>query len=153
MQLFIYQDIKDDLGRFSSSRMDAQAGNTKIETCMETKLLDLHPDISYFIKESTTELRNDLMLNPLKLYGKNMTKKKFEQYLGDLMVESAEATVNNRHGKMIHSIKKIRAIVEDCLSNTLGGLKVGMDIRETAYVPSLLSSTWMEIKATTKNKL
>ena len=71
------------------------------------------------------------------------------------MAESAETTVNNRHGEIIHGIKEIRAIVEDCPSNTLGGLKVGMDIWETAYVPSLLnnSSTWMEIKDTTINKL
>ena len=58
MQPLIYQD---DLGRFASSRMDAQAGNTKMETCMETKLLDLHPDKSCFIivgsKEATTELK------------------------------------------------------------------------------------------------
>jgi hypothetical protein len=161
MQPLIYQD---DLGRFASSRMDAQAGITKIETCMETKILDLHPEKSCFIivgsKDATTELRNDLMLNPLLLYGKNMKEKKFERYLGDLIhgggvAESAEATVNNRHGKMIHGIKEIRAIVEDCRSNTLGGLKVGLDIWETAYVPSLLnnSSKWMEIKDTTINKL
>ena len=80
--------------------MDTQAGNTKIETCMETKILDLHPEKSCFIivgsKDATTELRNDLMLNPLLLYGKNMKEKKFERYLGDLIhgggvAESAEA--------------------------------------------------------------
>ena len=161
MQPMIYQD---DLGRFASCRLDAQAGNDKIETCMETKILDLHPDKSCFIivgsKETTTEIRNDLIENPLTLYGNNMKEKKFERYLGDLIhgggvAESAEATVNSRHGKMIHGIKEIRAIVEDCRSNTLGGLKVGLDIWETAYVPSLLnnSSTWMEIKDTTINKL
>ena len=83
MQRLIY---KDDLGRSASSRMDAQAGNTKIETCMETKILDLHPDKSCFIivgsKEATTELRNDLMLNPLTLYGKNMKEKSLNDTLG-----------------------------------------------------------------------
>ena len=43
LQPMIYQD---DLGRFSSSRMAAQAGNDKIEACMETKPLDLHQDKS-----------------------------------------------------------------------------------------------------------
>ena len=161
MQPIIYQD---DLGRFASSRMDAQAGNIKIETCMETKVLDLHQDKSCFIiigsTAATTELRKELIENPLTLYGKDMKEKKFERYLGDLIhgggvAESVEATVNIRHGKMIHGIREIRAIVEDCRSNTLGGLKVGLDIWETAYVPSLLnnSSTWMEIKDTTINKL
>ena len=53
------------------------------------------------------------------------------------------------------AIKEIRAIVEDCRSNTIGGLKVRLDIWGSAYIPSLLnnSSTWMEIDDLTLNKL
>ena len=56
---------------------------------------------------------------------------------------------------MIHGLKEIKAIVEDCRSNTMGGLKVGLDIWETAYVPSLLNncSTWLDIEEETLNKL
>ena len=111
MQPLIYQDA---LGRFSSSRLDAQAGNEKIEACMETKLLDLHPDKSCYIiignKEITEELTSELQSYPLTLYGKNMVNKDCERYLGDIIhgggvAECAEATVNYRHGKMIHGIK------------------------------------------------
>jgi hypothetical protein len=157
----IYQD---DLGKFSSSRMDAQAGNDRIEACMETKLLDLHEDKSCFIlignKEVTEEISKELKLCPLTLYGKMMKEKTSEKYLGDLIHEggvskSVEATVNDRHGRTMLAIKEIRAIVEDCRSNTIGGIKVGLDIWESAYIPSLLnnSSTWMELDEHTLNKL
>ena len=157
----IYQD---DLGKFSSSRMDAQAGNDRIEACMETKLLDLHQDKSCYIlignKEETKELKSELELCPLTLYGIKMKEKSYEKYLGDLIhsggvSKSVEATVNDRHGRTMLAIKEIRAIVEDCRSNTIGGLKVGLDIWESAYIPSLLnnSSTWMEIDDLSLNKL
>ena len=42
MHPLIYQN---DLGRFFSDRLDAQAGNDKIEACIETKLLDLHQEV------------------------------------------------------------------------------------------------------------
>ena len=66
-----------------------------------------------------------------------------------------ETTVNARCGKLFNVIREIKAIVEDCRSFNLGGLKVGLDIWEAAYIPSLLtnSSTWMEIKDSTIHKL
>ena len=161
LQPIIYQD---DLGRFSSSRMDAQAGNDKIEACMETKLLDLHQDKSCYIlignKKVTGNLATELALCPLTLYGKAMKRKEHEKYLGDCIHElgvaaSAEATVKQRCARMFSAHTEIRAIVEDCRSTTLGGLRVGIDIWETAYIPSLLnnSSTWMEIEQSTIDKL
>ena len=166
-----YHDIKmlpliyqDDLGKFSSSRLDAQAGNDRIEACMETKLLDLHQGKSCYIlvgnKEETKCIKSELDICPLTLYGMKMKEKPYEKYLGDFIhsggvSKSVETTVNERHGKTILAIKEIRAIVEDCRSNSIGGLKVGLDIWESAYIPSLLnnSSTWMEIDDQTLNKL
>ena len=82
----IYQD---DLGRFSSSRMAAQAGKDKIEARMETKLPDLHQDMSCFIlignKNTTENLSSELELCPLTLYGKTMKKKITEKHLGDFI--------------------------------------------------------------------
>ena len=82
----IYQD---DLGKFSSSRLDAQAGNDRIEACMETKLLDLHQDKSCYIlignKEESEEIKSELELCPLTLYGIKMKEKSYEKYLGDLI--------------------------------------------------------------------
>ena len=161
LQPLIYQD---DLGRFASCRMDAQAGNRKIEACMETKVLDLHPDKSCYIvignTQAADEMRSEIKMHPLTLYGQVMKEKKSERYLGDIihgggLAASAAATIKLRHSKMIHGLKEIKAIVEDCRSNTMGGLKVGLDIWETAYIPSLLNncSTWMDIEEEALNKL
>ena len=56
---------------------------------------------------------------------------------------------------MFSAKNEINAIVEDCRSTTLGGLKVGIYIWETAYIPSLLNncSTWMEVKQSSIDKL
>ena len=56
---------------------------------------------------------------------------------------------------MFAAHREIKAIVEDCRSTVLGGLKVGIDIWEAAYIPSLLNncSTWMEIRQSTIDKL
>ena len=161
LQPLIYQD---DLGKFSSCRLDAQAGNDRIEACMETKLLDLHPDKSCYIlignKRSTLEISQELKQYPLTLYGKDMKEKVSEKYLGDHIhslgvAKSAETTVVERCGRMFSIPNEIKSIVEDCRSTTLGGLKVGLDIWETAYIPSLLNncSTWMEISESTIEKL
>ena len=154
MQPIIFQD---DSGKFSSNRMDAQAGNDKIEACVESKLLNLHKDKSCYIligdRKTTQSILEELEACPLTLYGEKMKKKDYEKYLGDYIHHggvsvSVEKTVNERCGKLTNAIKEIRAIVEDCRSTSLGGLKVGLDIWESAYIPSLMSnsSTWMEIK-------
>ena len=89
-----------------------------------------------------------------------MEQKTSEKYLGDFIhcggvAKSAEETVIQRVGKMFSASNEIKSIVEDCRSTTLGGLKVGLDIWETAYVPSLLNncSTWMEIQQPIIDKL
>ena len=161
LQPLIYQD---DLGKFSSNRMDAQAGNDRIETCMETKLLDLHKDKSCYIlignKKITEEISTELEHYPLTLYGEKMKQKTSEKYLGDFIhcggvAKSAEETVIQRVGKMFSASNEIKSFVEDCRCTTLGGLKVGLDIWETAYVPSILNncSTWMEIQQPIIDKL
>ena len=74
-----YHDIKlapliyqDALGKFSASRMDAQAGNDRIEACMETKLLDLHQDKSCYIligsKKVTEEISEEFKLEGHEKY-------------------------------------------------------------------------------------
>ena len=105
MQPIIFQD---DLGKFSSNRMDAQAGNDKIEACVESKLLNLHKDKSCYIligdRKTTQSILEELERCPLTLYGEIMKKKDYEKYLGDYIHHggvalSVEKTVNERCGK------------------------------------------------------
>ena len=58
-----------------------------------------------------------------------MKEKKYEKYLEDYIhqdgvAESAEVTVKERCGKMFTAQREIKAIVEDCRSTTLGGLRL-----------------------------
>ena len=59
MHPLIYQD---DLGRFSSNRLDAQAGNDRIKACIETKLLDLYHCIRLI---GSQKIKSDLMSDTL----------------------------------------------------------------------------------------
>ena len=67
-------------------------------------------------QEIKSEMKNELKMYPLTLYGIKMPERKSESYLGDFIHEggvsaSVEATVNHRYGKLIHGIKEIKAII------------------------------------------
>ena len=158
----IYQD---DLARLACSMTSAQAGIDRVETCMETKMLDLHEEKSCLLVfgkkgKALTEVQTKLEKDPLTLYGKPMVQKIKEKYLGDFLhseglAASAKATVDARAAALKSGAIEVRAVVEDCRSLCLGGLSVGLDIYEAAYIPALLnnSQTWIEIKAETIEKL
>ena len=157
----IYQD---DLARLASNVVDAQAGIDKVETCMETKMLDLHDEKSCFLVvgkgKVLKQVKNELQMSPLNLYGKPMKQKKQEKYLGDLLhcdglAASVKATVEARAAALKSGAVEVRAIIEDCRSNCLGGLEVGLEVYELAYIPALLNNaqSWIEIDKTTLDKL
>ena len=161
MNPMIYQD---DLARVASSVTSAQAGIDKIEVCMETKLLDLHDEKSCFIVfgkgKALENLNEELVKNPLSLYGKPMIQKQKEKYLGDFLhggglAASARSTVDARAIALRTGAVEVRAIIEDCRSRCLGGLEVGLDIFEMAYIPALMNNaqTWVDIDKETIGKL
>ena len=89
-----------------------------------------------------------------------MIQKIKEKYLGDIfhcggLAASARATVDARAANLRSGAVEVRAIVEDCRSRCLGGLEVGLEILEIAYIPALMSNaqTWIEIDKETVNKL
>ena len=161
LQPLIYQD---DLGRFSTSIQAAQDGASKIESCMETKILNLHSDKSCFLvfgtQKQKQKIQEELAVTPIKLYGKEMKQKQKEKYLGDFLHvdgngASVTATVNDRAGRIVTGMYDIRHVIENCRSNQLGSLKAGIHMWETAYIPSLLNNckTWVELPVATLNKL
>ena len=157
----IYQD---DLSRVADSVTNAQAGIDKIEACTESKLLDLHDEKSCFLifgkGKQLVSLKENLEQTPLTLYGKKMTQKVKEKYLGDYfhcegLAASARATVDARAVTLRAGAVEVRAIIEDCRSRCLGGLDVGLEMFEIAYIPALMnnSQTWIEIDKETIKKL
>ena len=59
--------FQDNLGRLSTSRDSAQAGNIKIEACFDTKLLDANTDKTVYILigDKKNNLKNQIDQNPL----------------------------------------------------------------------------------------
>ena len=89
-----------------------------------------------------------------------MREKQKEKYLGDFIhmdgnAASAEATVSDRYGQILVGAFEIRQIVENSRSLLIGGIKAGMHLWETAYIPSLLNicQTWVEVSDDTVDKL
>ena len=135
-----------------------------IETCLETKLLDLHADKSCYILTGNIDkvklLHNQINQNAITLYGKPLKEKQCEKYLGDMIHSEGNAasvaeTVKTRSGKVASYIFEARAIIDDTRINTVGGLKAGLDMWEMAYLPSLLNNcqTWVQIEDATIDKL
>ena len=153
LQPMIFQD---DLSRLTSTIVGAQAGNYFVESCMETKLLDLNTDKSCYIivgsKKVTKQIKEDLESCPLLLCGQKMKEKVSDKYLGDYVhslgnSDSAHQTINERYGRIVSCILEARAIIDDCRSSVVGGLGAGIDLWELAYLPSLLNNceTWVDL--------
>ena len=86
--------------------------------------------------------------------------KEQDTYLGDILHESGlsksvKVTVDKRYGRAYSAILEVASILEDFRIDSIGGLKVGLEIFELAIVPSLLnnSDTWVEIDKETEKKL
>ena len=156
--------FQDDISRLSTSVWGAQSGNNKMESVMETKLLDFNLDKSCLIimgsKKRKAEIESQLKDNPLKLCGQDMTILQNEKYLGDMictsgLAGSVQATVMKRKGQFVTSIIETKAVIEDCRANIVGGITAGVDIWELAILPFLLNNcdTWTEISKSTTDEL
>ena len=88
---------------------DAQMGNKKMESVMESKLLDFNLDKSCFMvignKKAQNVIQSKLDECPLTLCGTAMNSVKKEKYLGDQicaagLAASVLATIEKRAGKV-----------------------------------------------------
>ena len=75
--------FQDDIARLATSVWGAQVGNNKMETVMETKLLDFNLDKSCVIVMGSTakkiEIEKQLEATPLTLCGQKMKCPKMEK--------------------------------------------------------------------------
>ena len=156
--------FQDDISRLATSVWGAQSGNNKMESVMETKLLDFNLDKSCVIvmgsRLKKAEINEQLRENPLKLCGQEMKCVAMEKYLGDMLSsgglsDSVQATVLKRKGQVVSTILETKAVIEDCRSNVVGGITAGIEIWELAILPYLLnnSDTWVEISKATIDTL
>ena len=147
---------QDDVARLCRSVSDAQAGNSRMETLSETKLLNYNLEKSCFLvlgkKKAKEEVQSQLKSTPLTLCGQAMMQSDSAKYLGDWLssdglADSVRITISKRLGLTKMAIFETRSIIEDCRSMLTGGLSAGVTIWESSIVPKLLynSECWLEI--------
>ena len=167
-----YDDIRlepitfqDDAARFVTDIVSAQKGNDFVSSAMNLKQLTINVDKcatilfgkKKVVKKTLDEIDN---MGGLKINNIKVLVKENEKYLGDYicsagMAKSVEKTIEKRYGRIIKGIIEIKTVVEDFRANLLGGLDLGLQIWETALLPSLLhnSDTWFSMCKTSVQSL
>ena len=134
-------------------RVQAQAGNTKFASMLQDKGLEALPDKTSFIifgsKEFKEKARCELSACPITFGKFEVVEKEVDKYLGQMLHSggtgrSAEATVEEREGKIKVGTLEIKSIIEEFQMQGMGGLTAAWELWERALVPSLLSGagTW-----------
>ena len=160
LQPLIFQD---DIARLCTNRDDAQAGNIKINQCLETKLLDANTDKTVYLllgsEQQTKNTTNEISKKPLSFGGIILKEKEHYKYLGDSihregLSASVNATIKEREGRITTSIIEVKSILEDCRLQTIGGSLAGLEIWELALIPAFLNNaeTWTNIDDTSVKK-
>ena len=82
-----------------------------------------------------------------------------EWYLGDILgsslSQSVFLTILKRKSLVLELISEIRVTIDDCRSNSVGGLKVGLEIWRKAVVPFLYNNSecWVQTPKKAMNLL
>ena len=145
--------FQDDICRATSTPENAQMGNIKMEAVLESKLLDFNHDKSRYLviggDRAVKDMQTRINTCPQTLCEAEMKTSKQEKYLGDQLssaglTASVQATILKRTPRTKVAFYEIKAIIEDCRSNCVGGFSAGLNVWEMAVIPFLLynSETW-----------
>ena len=157
--------FQDDALRVVSSVEAAQKGNIFLESVMKRKQLHLSiPKCSTLIFEKKNRIgfmRAKINKEKsLKIFDQQIEVKEHDQYLGDTLHEggltkSVKATIDRRYGRIFAAVIEVASILEDFRIDTIGGIRVGLDIFELSVVPSLLNNaeTWVGMNTDTEDRL
>ena len=158
LQPMAYQD---DIMRSSQDVLTTQAGNIKLATMFDEKGLEAHPDKTCFIicgnQKYKDKMESALQRDPIMFGGFAVKQKECDRYLGQMLHgagldKSAEATVQERMGKIKGASLDIRSIIEEFPMQAIAGMMAAWTLWERALVPSLLSGagTWIGMKNNSK---
>ena len=146
---------QDDIGRLAEDLKSVQAGNIRLEMMADSKLLDYNKDKSGMIifgnKKFQRKIEKENSRNPVTFCKEPMKIFKSERYLGEFLgsslSESVFQTIIKRKGIVNRIISEIKVTLEDCRTNTIGGMFVGMEIWNKAIVPFLFgnSECWIDM--------
>ena len=147
--------FQDDISKLSENIESVKDGNRRIEKMAESKLLDFNLDKTCIIiigsRKFRKKINDDLKVNPIMFYDRPIKSVESEKYLGDYigpsLSESVFLTVLRRKGMCERLIREIKVTVEDCRSNSIGGLVTGIEIWNMAVMPFLFSNSecWINI--------
>ena len=146
---------QDDVARLANNLEAVQEGNIRMERMGESKLLNYNHDKTSMIifgsKKYKRNIMKQLKQKPVIFCNKPMHVKEFDRYLGEYigssLSESVFETVKRRQGLIYRLISEIKVTIEDCRSNSLGGILVGLDIWKIACEPYLFNNCqcWVSI--------
>ena len=130
---------------------------------VESKLLDFNGSKKGMLligpKKFRKNIKEEHMRNPILFCGKPMQIFEKERYLGEILgnnlSDSVFLTINQRKGLVQRLISEIRVIINDCRSDAIGGLVVGLEIWRKAVIPFLFNNSgcWVETPRKAHNLL
>ena len=120
---------------------------------LDEKDLQAHPDKTCYIVTGSRKYKErvniDLERSKVMLGDFPVKKKECDRYLGQMLHgggldRSAEATAQERVGRLKGATREIKGIIEEFQMQTLGGMMAAWELWERALIPSLLSGagTW-----------
>ena len=144
---------QDDVLRDVKDVLCTQVGNIKLAAMMEEKGLEAHTDKTCFIicgdKKFKDKAESDMKRNPIMFGNFQVKHRECDRYLGQMLHGgglgmSAEATIQERTGRIKGATREIKQIIEDFRMQSIGGLMAAWELWEKALIPSLLSGagTW-----------
>ena len=155
--------FQDDIFSTANSRNKAEEANIKLEKMIESKQLDFNLSKCNFIiaggKKGRERLQKEVNKEPLTLCNTVLKQTAAQRYLGCMVsataTASVSATVDQRIGLANHAIYEIRAVLEDSLSTTVGGIALRFSIWNASVIPMLLweAETWYPLPKKTLKKL
>ena len=139
LQPLAYQD---DVLRGSKDVMDTNIGNIKLAAMLDEKGLQAHPDKTCYIvtgsKKYKEKVNTDLERSKIMLGDFPVKQKECDRCLGQMLHRegldrSAEATAQERVGRLKGATREIKGIIEEFQMQTLGGM---MDAGSCGKEPS-----------------
>ena len=131
---------QDDLGHANKDVLQAQVGNRKLACMLQDKGLHAHEDMFMFgSKVFKEKVRKDLDQSPLMFGNFPITQRVSEKNLGQILhseglSRSAEATVEERSGRIRGAALEIKSIVEEFEMQAMEGLMTVWELWEKALV-------------------
>ena len=128
---------QDDILRGSKSVLEAQVGNIKLAAMLRNKGLEAHPDKTCYIvcgtKKYKQKVAQDLERNSLMFGEFQVKEKKSDKYLGQVLHgggldQSAEATVQERMGRVKGATMEIKSIIEEFQMQAIGGVMAAVEL-------------------------